>query len=347
MTEPPEERLSPKRRSIKIAIWSVVCLTVALLMAVSWFFSYTMRPGPRSAESTVVIFIPKGASSRDIAGLLAEQRLIHNDVRFLVLVRLMGQAANLQAGEFRLKTNQLPLAVIRELSHARPVEHSITIPEGLTITQIAAIFSAQGWVDESRFVSLANDPAFIAQLGLHKINSLEGYLFPETYRLIRPSKGERAILKMLVDQALSVWSQLEVKNSSGLTRHQVFTLASIIEKESGVSTERPLIASVFFNRLKKKMKLQSDPTVIYGLEDYNGNLTRADLKTQTPYNTYVIPGLPAGPIANPGSQSLQAVLTPAESDYLYFVSKNDGTHYFSTSLRQHNRAVQKYQRNNK
>ena len=347
MTDPPEQRLSTKRQSIKIATWAVACITVTLLMVVIWFFSYTLRPGPLITESTAVIFIPKGTSSRDIVGLLAEQRLIHNDTRFLILVRLMGQSANLQAGEFRLKTNQSPLAVIKELSSARPVEHSITIPEGLTIAQIAAIFSAQGWVDESRFISLANDPAFIAQLGIHNNNSLEGYLFPETYRLIKPSKGEAAILKMLVDQALSVWSQLAVNDNSGLTRHQVFTLASIIEKESGVSAERPLIASVFLNRLKKKMKLQSDPTVIYGLEKYSGNLTKADLKTQTPYNTYVIPGLPKGPIANPGRQSLQAVLSPAESDYLYFVSKNDGTHYFSTSLRQHNRAVQKYQRNNK
>ena len=132
--------------------------------------------------------------------------------------------------------------------------------------------------------------------------------------------------------------------SRGLSRHQVVTLASIIEKETGSPEERPLISSVFHNRLKQKMRLQSDPTVIYGIANFNGNLTRRDLKTPTPYNTYTIKGLPPGPIANPGRQSLEAALFPAESKFRYFVSKNDTTHYFSETLKEHNRAVRKYQR---
>jgi len=259
----------------------------------------------------------------------------------------MGRSARLQAGEFSLKTGQNPVDLLTQLTEARPIEYNITIPEGLNITETADIFSAGGWVDKTTFVDKTHDIDFIDELGLEGVDSLEGYLFPDTYRLVKPTRGEAEIIKMLVARSLSVWQGLAGENKSDFSRHQVFTLASMIEKESGVADERPVIASVFLNRLKKKMKLQSDPTVIYGLSSFNDKLTRSDLKTATPYNTYTIPALPPGPICSPGEHALRAVLFPSTTDFLYFVSKNDGTHYFSKSLREHNRAVRKYQRNGK
>ena len=344
MTGSQEEKPGTGHNRPKIVLWTVLGLFTGFLLLGAWFLHYALNPGPPVDEASVIVFIPRGTSTKNISSLLAEKKLVYADSRFLLLVRLMGRSANLQAGEFRLKTNQSPVALIKELSHARPVEHSVTIPEGLTIVGIAEIFSAGGWVDQKRFVDMAHDAHLIEQLGFEGIDSLEGYLFPDTYRLVRPAKGEAEIITMLVRRSLQIWQGLAGNNSSGLDRHQVFTLASIIEKESGASEERPVIASVFLNRLKKKMKLQSDPTVIYGLGRFDTPLTRTDLKTATPYNTYTIPALPPGPICSPGAQALHAVLFPAETNYLYFVSKNDGTHYFSKSLREHNRAVRKYQR---
>ncbi len=344
MTGSQEEKHATGQKGPRIALWTILGLFLGFLLSGAWFLSYVLIPGPDVDEDSVIVFIPQGTSTKNISSLLAEKKLISPDFRFLVLVRLMGKSANLQAGEFRLKTNQSPVDLIKELTHARPVEHSVTIPEGFNLAEIAGLFSAGGWVDQERFIEMAHDARFIAQLGLEGIDSLEGYLFPDTYRLIRPSRGEAEIITMLTRRSLSIWQGLAAKNNSGLDRHQVFTLASIIEKESGAGEERPMIASVFFNRLKKKMKLQSDPTVIYGLDSSNTALTRTDLRTATPYNTYVIPALPPGPICSPGAQALQAVLFPSDTDYLYFVSKNDGTHYFSKSLQEHNRAVRKYQR---
>ena len=327
------------------ALWASLVLIFAAAAFCGWLALYAYTPGPVAGEKHAVVMIPRGSSVEEIAGLLGDSGLIANDVRFMLLSRIMKASARLPAGEFELTTGNTPVELISELVDAKPLQHRITIAEGLTVHQIADLFSADGWVDRERFVERASDPAFIAELGLQG-TSLEGYLFPDTYQLVRPTPGESALIRLLVKRALAVWDDLENRPAEepGLTRHEVFTLASIVEKETGKADERPLIASVFLNRLKRNMKLQSDPTVIYGIPDYQGPLTRTDLKTRTPYNTYQIPGLPPGPICSPGREALAAVLNPAESSYLYFVSKNDGSHQFSKSLREHNRAVRKYQR---
>ena len=337
----PDPSILPLKTFYQVLAGGVLVFSGVLI----WFLFYAFSPGPRVETPEAVVFIPRGTSSRAIATLLAEQKLINEDIRFILLVRLMGSSANLQAGEFSLHTSQTPVALIRELSNARPIEHAVTIPEGLTVAQTADLLAAGAWVNEDRFLDLCSDENFIKRLGFDGIKSLEGYLFPETYRLVKPPKREEETITMLVEQALSVYQRLITDFQSDLTRHEIFTLASIIEKESGAASERPLIASVFLNRLERRMRLQSDPTVIYGLKEYDGTLTKADLKTFSPFNTYLISGLPPGPIANPGSESIKAVLTPAETDYLYFVSKNNGTHYFSTSYKEHRQAVRKYQRN--
>ena len=308
-----------------------------------WFAYYALSPGPQTDEPRTKVFIPKGASVQEIGALLDESGLLDADPRFLLLTRVLGVSAKLPAGEFILGTGQSPVDLLEQLVESTPVQHQLTVVEGLRLEEIAGIFTASGWIDKDRFLALAHDPEFIASLGLEGLVSLEGYLFPDTYALIRPSPGEEKILTRLVSRALDVYRSLD-RGDSDLDRHEVFTLASIVEKETGKAEERPIIASVFHNRLKRRMKLQSDPTVIYGIENPAGPLTKKDLKTPTPYNTYTIAGLPPGPICSPGRDALQAVLTPADTGYLYFVSRNDGSHQFSNNLREHNRAVQKYQR---
>ncbi len=332
-----------KKSKMRGILWMSLFVLILGAAALGWFVSYALSPGPEVDSSEAIVFIPKGTSVEKIAGLLGEAKLLDPDFRFLLLTRFLNVSAKLPAGEFRLDTNQTPVELLKQLVTAEPVQHQITIAEGLRLEEIAAIFAASDWVDEDHFSELTRDPGLIAEFGLGAPPSLEGYLFPDTYRLRKPSPGAKAIITRLVNRSLEVWQSLD-HGTSDLGRHEVFTLASIVEKETGKGDERPLIASVFHNRLRRNMKLQSDPTVIYGIADFNGSLTKKNLTSSTPYNTYQIAGLPPGPICSPGKDSLQAVLTPADSKYLYFVSKNDGSHHFSTNLREHNRAVRKYQR---
>ncbi|MEJ2134331.1 MAG: endolytic transglycosylase MltG, partial [Desulfofustis sp.] len=312
-------------------LWASLFLLAAAAALIGWFAHYALSPGPQADVSSRTVVIPRGASVEQIGELLGDAGLLDADLRFLLLTRILGVSSTLPAGEFILDANQSPVDLLNQLVSAKPVQHQLTVVEGLRLEEIADIFAADNWIDKERFLELAGNAGFIAELGLGQLSSLEGYLFPDTYLLVRPSPGEEKILSRLVNRALGVYRSLE-PGDTALTRHQVFTLASIVEKETGRADERPLIASVFHNRLGRRMKLQSDPTVIYGSENFSGPLTKKDLKTPTPYNTYTISGLPPGPICSPGRESLQAVLAPAATSYLYFVSRNDGSHHFSTSL---------------
>jgi UPF0755 protein len=311
------------------------------MAAGGWIWSYAHAPSP--AEKASRVLIPEGAGVRQIMTLLDRQGIVDGDIRFLLLAGLTDTAGRLRAGEYLVQPGQTPLQILRLLERGEVIRYPVTIPEGKTIRQVADILAEGGWIDRRRFLDLTRDPGFIRSLGL-QINTLEGYLFPDTYILTRDDISEERLISLMVNRFLSIWNTLAQPSSPALSRHQVITLASIIEKETAAPEERPLIAGVFLNRLEKNMRLQSDPTVIYGLPDFNGNLTRRDLTTPTAYNTYVITGLPPGPICNPGKDSIAAALQPARVPYLYFVSKNDTTHHFSTSLKEHNRAVRKYQR---
>ncbi|XCN75344.1 MAG: endolytic transglycosylase MltG [Candidatus Electrothrix aestuarii] len=327
--------------------------TFLLCLAVGgWFAAYVFTPSPGTEKR--IVDIPKGAGVRQIQSLLAlKEIIIADDIRFLTLARLfhvLDHPPRLRAGEFEVPQGLTPLEVIRFLDTAQPVRHRVTVPEGKRMTEIAAIFAEDGWADPAVFIHLCQDAAFLKELGVTAA-SLEGYLFPETYTLVRGEIDERKLIRMMVERFFAVWQELTGPETAQRTdqvgkynQHQLLILASIVEKETGSAGERDVIAGVFYNRLKKGMRLQSDPTTIYGIENFNGNLTKADLERWSPYNTYVIPGLPAGPICNPGAAALQAVLQPANVPYLYFVSQNDGSHYFSKSLQEHNRAVYKYQK---
>ncbi len=294
-------------------------------------------------QPATIIRIPPGSSLRAIAGSLAGRGLLSSSRRFIILARLQGNAGRLQAGEYRLPANASPLQIISLLSRGRQLEHRLTIPEGFTLNQIGARLAARGLCPQEEFARLVRDPALLKRWHIPG-PSLEGYLFPSTYNYTR-SSGIRKLLKRMVLTGERVFAELKARAPPpSLTRHQILTLASIIQKEAGNDEEMPLIASVFYNRLQRGMRLASDPTTIYALgAAFDGNLTRKDLRNPSPYNTYRHRGLPPGPICSPGRQAIAAALVPAKSEYLYFVSRNNGRHYFSRTLREHNRAVRRFQ----
>ncbi|HEY5594325.1 MAG TPA: endolytic transglycosylase MltG [Nitrospiria bacterium] len=291
-----------------------------------------------------VLEIPEGTTLRETARLLFQNGLITRVESFVVVGKLLAIERRIIPGEYAFHTQMLPLEIIGLIKSGRVIQYEITIPEGYALAQIGRVVEEKGLARADEFIRRATDPVFIQSLG-YEADSLEGYLYPESYYFSK-RVGSEGILRAMVKRFEAVYTPDMEKRADeiGMTRLEVVTLASIIEKETSVDEERPVVSAVFHNRIKKKIPLQSDPTVIYGLPHFNGNLTRKHLKIRSPYNTYRVKGLPPGPIANPGRASLWAALNPVSSEYLYFVSKNDGTHYFSRTLAEHNRAVQKYQR---
>jgi len=306
------------------------------------FFRF-LSPPPTKNPSVQTVRIMPGMSLQAIALHLTQEGIIQNPYKFMILAWSKGLGKKIQWGDFELYAGISPSVLLNYLTTGKTMLKRITIPEGFTLQQIARRLSEENLVNEIEFLSSAYDPQFIKALGIDG-QSLEGYLFPDTYMFHRGMSAQ-TIQERMVQRFQEVFLELQGRHgiSSILNIKKVVILASIVEKESGLHMERPLIASVFYNRLKRGMAMQSDPTVIYGIKDFDGDLTKKNLLTPTAYNTYLKPGLPPGPIANPGKDSLRAVLSPAESDYLYFVSKNDGSHFFSKTLKDHNRAVTRYQ----
>lgn len=325
----------------------ILFLLAALLCLAGWFVQFASQAASGEKTEAEIVIIPLGSSVKEINGILASVDLVPDDARFPFLARYLGLAAKLQAGEFALHRGQTPQELLKELATARPIQHPVTIQEGLTIADTAKTFAADDWCDPEEFVRLAEDPDFLESLGLGGRISLEGYLYPDTYYLTRKGQTTADLLRMQVRHFFAVWESIQIPAPLGLSPYEVLILASMVEEETAKSTERPIIAGVFLNRLKKGMRMQSDPTVMYGIENFSGRLIRKDLRSPSPYNTYTLKRLPIGPISNPGKAALTAVLYPTESEFFYFVSKNDGSHKFSKSLREHNRAVNKYQRSKK
>jgi UPF0755 protein len=291
-----------------------------------------------------LIRIPDRASFQQVAALLEREQLIKSRIAFVWMGRLQSADRKIQAGEYELNPSMLPAEILARLLGGQVVLYPVLIPEGLTMVQIADIFGQQGLVNREELLRLMKDPAFVASLGI-KADTLEGYLYPDTYKFPKGVKA-KDVLSTMVEHLQQVYTpELQAREQElKMSRHEVLTLASVIEKESASNGEREEISAVFHNRLKKHIPLQSDPTVIYGLPNYDGNIHKKDLMSPSPYNTYRISGLPPGPIANPGIQSIRATLYPSNSRALFFVSKNDGTHQFSNTLAEHNQAVEKYQK---
>ena len=271
-----------------------------------------------------IVYIPPGTGFTTIKQSLIKQQIIGDDIRFDLLARWMGTAGKMKAGEYLFPADLSHREIIKKLTDGEILYRPLTIPEGANIRQVADALATHFSFDRQIFLQRVQDQEFISSLGL-TIPSLEGYLFPDTYFITRGQSLER-VISMMVKRFQQIFEDVSSHYpavATPLSPHEVVILASIVEKETALAAERPLIAAVFLNRLKKNMKLQADPTVIYGIADFNGNLTRQDLRTPSPYNTYTQKGLPAGPIANPGREALLAVLQPADVNYLYFVAKKD------------------------
>ncbi|ETX08015.1 endolytic transglycosylase MltG [Candidatus Entotheonella palauensis] len=322
-----------------------LCMLAAMLGALALFYLqiYFQTPAaPEAEEQTVTI--AAGSTLRQIADGLANHGLIRHRAMFIAYVTWWQPGPHLQAGEYILRASMSPAQIADTLRQGKVRHYSLTIPEGLTVREIAAIVAEQQFGDAATIRTLMTDAAFIASLDLETA-SLEGYLFPDTYHLPR-SISEKALLTLMVDTLRKNYTNEIAARAEqlGLTQHKVLTLASLIEKEAQVDDERPLISAVYHNRLRKGMRLQCDPTVIYALgERFDGNIRKRDLQIDSPYNTYRYAGLPPGPIANAGRRSLEAAVNPAPADYFYFVATgSNGQHKFSRTLQEHNRAVQQY-----
>jgi UPF0755 protein len=317
--------------------------TAFLLLAAFLYFSLSPVD---SRHITSTIDIPKGTSYLEIVDILEQNGLVKNRAFFYVLSVLKRANRQIRAGEYELASSMSPDEIIDRLVKGMIKGYKVTIPEDWSLQEIADLLSSPGLrlADRKAFLAAARDEDLLDSLNIQG-DSAEGYLYPNTYIFDR-SMGPREIIKTMVYQFWKVFTPEMRKRAEqmDLTVHEVVTLASMIGKETGYRAEKSLVSAVFHNRLQKEMKLQCDPTAVYDLKSFSGAVKRRHLRRNSPYNTYVIDGLPPGPISNPGADSLQAALHPAAVNYLYFVSRNDGTHEFSRNLLAHREAIIKYRR---
>lgn len=328
------------KRVLRVAAAALV-LALGALGAAAYL---ALQPASRSAEP-IVVEIPRGTTLRGVAAQLEQAGVIRSARAFALLARLQRRGDALRAGEYALAPSLAPQEVLERLATGAVMTHRLVLPEGLRMEEIAARIEAARLGAAAEFLAVAKDPASAAAFGVEG-ETLEGYLFPETYELARGVPAGD-VARMMVEHFRAVWRSIEpAAHARGLSMREVVVLASLIEKETGAAEERPLIAAVFLNRLARGMRLETDPAVIYGIAEFDGNLRRVHLEDPSnPYNTYLHAGLPPGPIANPGAASLRAVVEPAAADYLFFVARKDGTHEFSRTYREHVRAVNRFQRN--
>jgi UPF0755 protein len=334
------------KKSLLVGLGSFVLIVMMICGFVGYHFVHT-KPSDNPEE--VVFEIPQGKSFQKVANELEDARLIQNANLFSWYARFKGQAGKMKVGEYSLRKNMAPAEVLSVIISGKSIGHSFTVSEGLNMFEIADLYETEGYGKREDFLNLCMDKELIKNLLGEPHDSLEGYLYPETYQLTKFTTT-RELVQAMVHKFQEIYAEISAKNKlQGFTKHQIVTLASIIEKETGAPEERPLISSIFHNRLLKGMMLQTDPTIIYGLAEASGKtvykISKQDILRPSKYNTYVIKGLPPGPIGNPGREALLAAIEPAQSKYLFFVSQNNGTHVFSEDYAAHSKAVQKFQLN--
>jgi UPF0755 protein len=331
---------------VKRLLLFVILLLVVCAAGATWFYLGVNRPYKGYADSEQFVEIPPGSGTAAIARRLADAGVITDVNTFRLALWVTGQGRRLQAGEYRFDHPLSARQVAEKIGRGEVYVHPITFREGLTIKQMAELYESKGFGPAKDFVEASKNAALVQAID-PAAKDLEGYLFPDTYALPRRATADQLVARMVASFTKALTPDLiEKATANGQSVRQLVTLASIVEKETGKAEERPMVAAVYANRLKIGMGLQCDPTVIYALERagrFNGNLTREDLQFDSPYNTYRYAGLPPGPIAAPGRASLEAAADPAPVPYLYFVSRNDGTHAFASTLDEHNRNVQQYQ----
>ena len=332
------------QRTIRISI----ILLIMLIFASAGWFSYEFRHTFPHPEERVVFAVEKGANARTIARSLVREGLMEKEWPFFLGYKFFHASETLKAGEYTLDLPLSPREIMLKLLEGRVTLYPLTIIEGLTRREIADHLNSTLQLDKEDFLEISSEVNLIRDLDPEAEN-LEGYLFPETYHFPNQISTETVVREM-VSQFKAVFSVEWHRRAEdmGLSIREVVTLASLIEKETSVSEEKPVVSGVFHNRLRIGMKLDCDPTIIYALKEegrFDGNLRKRDMSWDSPYNTYIRAGLPPGPIANPGRESIRAALYPEAVNYLYFVSKNDGSHHFSATFREHQNAVNYYQKN--
>ena len=324
----------------------LVLVPLALLALGCWWWIETRFPVRTASQPAQTLIVEPGQGALEIGASLRTLGLVRHPQIFRLHVLSRGDGGRLRTGEYSLEGELSLDEIVDKLVRGDVVRHVITFPEGKDLEEMAQI-AAAGGVDATAFRTAAKDIALIRDLD-PEAKDLEGYLFPNTYELTRRPDAAVVLVRQMVQQfRAALRPEMGTLASSGFDLREVVTLASVVEEETARPDERPRISAVFRNRLKKGMPLQTDPTVIYAMRRagrYNGNIRRTDLEIDSPYNTYRHAGLPPGPISSPGLASLQAALHPADSQDLYFVSRNDGSHYFSRTLAEHARAVDHYQR---
>lgn len=325
---------------------TVAVFGVLLAIGSGWFFWRAVgTPYKGYEEPKKQVEVRRGQRSADILKQLQKAGVLRDEWIPLVYMKLLRSGDSLKAGVYEFDKPLAPVEVIDKLARGDVVLASLTIREGLDRFAVAKLFSAAGFGTEEEWKEITDQPELIRDLA-PEAASLEGYLFPDTYKF-DPGTSVATIVKAMVSNFRQHWGEEIALISNGLTPHQTVTLASIVETEARLPEERPIVASVYVNRVRRRMLLGADPTVIYALKlagRWDGNIRKADLQIESPYNTYRTPGLPPGPIANAGIASLRAAAAPATTPYLYFVARNDGSHVFATSLEEHNRNVEKFQR---
>lgn len=312
----------------------VSAVLIILVLHVMWFIYTPVSPG-----RPIRMDISSGTSAWQISKALAQEHIITDAPAFMAFALLTKKARNLQAGTYVFEGRHYPFEVMDILYKGRSLRYKITVPEGSDILEIGDILTTTGMFSRSEFIKAAQSRKTAEFFSLDA-PSMEGFLYPDTYYL-GPNMTSLEIMARMVRRYRQVYTPHMHTRAQrlGLNDCEVMTLASVIEKEAQSASEKPIIASVFYNRLRRGMPLQSDPTAIYGIEGFRRDITPEDLRRDSPYNTYLNKGLPPGPICNPGKDAILAALWPAQTSHLYFVSKGDGHHYFSTSFKEHNAAI--------
>lgn len=317
-------------------------LLVAFLL---WFFILLLMPAG-NGQRVYGLTVNKGAALSLVATELEQRKIIRSALHLRILAQFKGQDRSIQAGDYRMTDLMTPAEILEKMVLGDTDARRFTLPEGYSIFQAAELLEKAEIFKKDDFLAACQDDVLLKSLAIPG-SSVEGYLFPGTYLVGFKADEQTLISDMVQTLKRKSKSLLATIENSGFNLHQVLTLASIVEREAVAVDEMPLISSVFHNRLKAGMPLQSDPTAIYGVRIFGGTVTRKDVRRETPYNTYRIKGLPPGPIGNPGLDAIHAVLNPAETEYFYFVSRKDGTHQFSRTLKEHNQGVQRFLRTKK
>lgn len=333
------------RKLALVFIFIIVGIVGGGVLAATWMWTRIteLHKGYSTAEQFVEV--PQGASAAEVRRRLVEAGIVRDDITARAALLWTGKAQQLRAGEYQFTRPMKAVDVIERIARGDVYTRRLTFREGLTISEMAQEYEAAGFGQRADFVKAASNGSLVSDID-PDARDLEGYLFPETYTLSRVTTASQLVAAMVQGFRGSVRNLREQAEAQGFTARQIVTLASLVEKETGKADERPLVSAVYRNRIRLKMGMQADPTVVYALQKagrYDGNIRRADLSFDSPYNTYRYPGLPPGPIAAPGKASLEAALAPADVNYLYFVSRNDGSHVFAETLAQHNANVYQHQ----